>query len=122
MSASITQFEMSLVTLSSGKTTKLKARGHFVVGDFLKVRFEVYDGKNGLWAKLPSSQGSKPDPKTGFPVQYPQASFVNKEDYSVLNNLVRDKYLELTGESQGKSKSLSNPSQGDFYSDGDIPF
>lgn len=118
----MSKFTSLELKLTNFQDSKQKARGTVVIGDSVKVHFAVYDGKNGVWAKLPSVKGKKVDPKTGFPPDFAQVSFVDKDDYGVFTELVRQEYRVLTGESQGSSRTMKQVSQERSYGDEDIPF
>lgn len=85
----------------TNKTAKgnILGRGSFVVGGVLKVQYTLFNGKNGPFVMLPSEKdrNGKTDPKTGKPVYYPHASFINAEGREEINRLVVAQHENASG-------------------------
>jgi len=108
---------MRLIPIKNS-TNNLRAYGDVIVSGSVKVKFTVYTGKNGIFAKFPARKGSKQD-ENGKDIWYPDVSIPSKELYQEFQSMVVTEYTNVTTSDQGTSNQ-SEQSQTEV-NDG-IPF
>lgn len=100
------------------KPSNLKANGSLVVGNVLRLKFTVVQGKEGLFVGWPGKWGDKVNPETGKKPFYKDISFVDSEQGKLfnteLNALVLVEYAKATGLdlNQGEAPGPVNQSDG----------
>ena len=102
---------------------KLVASGWVTVANAVSVRFAVFEGKNGVWAKLPVQRGTKKNEK-GFPIEYPEVKIGEDDLFRAFQNQVKSEYNSVMGANQTTQSPVGEEVQTDTPATpvDDIPF
>jgi len=93
--------------------SKMMAEGTFVVGGAIKIKFLLFNGKNGLFPMLPSREYQKKDGTKGYDRQ---VQTLSRELSDELTQVVVDAWNEL----QNNTGSTDEPNPD--FNDDNIPF
>ena len=102
-------------TNSTG-SSKLLARGSFVVSGAVKVNFAYVNGSNGPFVSLPQDKVSK-DGETNY---YPHAKFISKEAVAEISKLVAAEYENVKNGGGTTASTVNNTSA--VVADDELPF
>ena len=99
----------------------LRAYGDVIVQGSIKVKFSVFAGVNGIFAKFPARKGTKPD-ENGKDIWYPDVSIPNKDLYQEFQALVATEYTNVMGADQGTSTAGEQPQTPQTPTGDNVPF
>lgn len=108
----------SNMTITPINNTKgsIRGNGKVTIGGAVEVRFTVFNGKNGVWAKLPVQADKVKKDDKGYPVEYPQVKIPEKEVYQEFQKMVADEYAKTAGTAapdQGQPTAGQGPQSSD---------
>lgn len=84
----------------------MRAHGRVTVGGAVEFKFTVFDGKKGVWAKLPVQRDKVKKDDNGYPVEYPEVRIIDKSTYMEFQHMVAKEYENVMGATtQGKSNT-----------------
>lgn len=81
---------------------KLRANGEVLISGTVRVKFQVIEGKDGVFASLPRVRGK--DTPEGEARYYQQVLIPDKELYNEFQALVQKAYIETKGGSSTDTK------------------
>lgn len=94
---------MEIVKTENAKGA-FRGYGKVTVSGVMEVRFSVLDGKNGVWAKLPTEKDKEKKNDSGFPVEYPQVKFTDETVQKEFQDMVRSTYTNAGNKFSNSSK------------------